>query len=118
MEPPNVFAAVFVVLFAAIVSSSYAFRLTVLHTNDMHARFEETSASGGPCGHSPDQPCYGGFARVKAVADRLKAQDPQATLFLNAGDTYQGTPYYYVFKWSVVKDIIDLLGIDVMVRNF
>lgn len=38
----------------------------ILHNNDMHARFEQTSIDSGKC--TPDlantNKCYGGFARV------------------------------------------------------
>lgn len=38
----------------------------ILHNNDMHARFEQTSVNSGIC--SPEDAhtnkCYGGFARV------------------------------------------------------
>jgi len=38
----------------------------ILHNNDMHARFEQTSVTSGTCSKeeaNTDQ-CYGGFARV------------------------------------------------------
>lgn len=38
----------------------------ILHNNDMHARFEQTSVSGGKCSEDMknSNKCYGGFARV------------------------------------------------------
>lgn len=40
--------------------------LMILHNNDMHARFEQVSASTGTC--TPElahaNKCYGGFARI------------------------------------------------------
>lgn len=38
----------------------------ILHNNDMHARFEQTSRTGGKCSPSDAAKglCYGGFARV------------------------------------------------------
>lgn len=38
----------------------------ILHNNDMHARFEQTSANSEKCSEelSKANQCYGGFARV------------------------------------------------------
>jgi len=40
--------------------------LTVLHTNDVHSRFLETSKYSGACTQKDksDRKCYGGFARL------------------------------------------------------
>lgn len=89
-----------------------AFRLVILHTNDMHARLEEVAVKTGPC--SNGGPCYGGFSRIAAAVKELKSREPDSTIFLNAGDSFQGTPYYYVFKWRIMAEVIDRLGIDVM----
>lgn len=43
--------------------------LTILHNNDMHARFEQVSVSSGTCTPelSAANKCYGGFARIAHV---------------------------------------------------
>lgn len=47
---------------------------------------------------------------------RAKAKDEGIPLiFLNAGDSYQGTIWYTVYKWRIVSAFIDLLGLDTMV---
>lgn len=106
--------------FAHVVSSSKTpFKLQILHTNDMHARFEETDVYGGMC--LPGQTdCFGGFARVKQAVNDAKNEARLAdypSIFLNAGDTFQGTAYYTIFKWRAVAPLIDALGIDVMVST-
>lgn len=92
-----------------LIGAGLALRLVVLHTNDMHSRIEEIAASTAAC--RPPAPCYGGFARVAAVAKSMKDNN---TMFLNAGDNFQGTPFYFVFKWRIIAQLIDKLGIDVM----
>ncbi|XP_065212257.1 protein 5NUC-like [Planococcus citri] len=95
------------------------FRLQILHNNDLHARFVETDVYTARC---PDEyvkqnKCYGGFARMKKAADDAR-QEAKAqgipSIFINAGDTFQGTPYYTLYKWQVVSELIDKLGLDVM----
>lgn len=93
------------------------YRLLVLHTNDMHARFDQIDGTGAECTAS-SQTCYGGFARLKTAVNRERRHaDVDGTLFLNAGDTFQGTPYYSYFKWRAVQRMVQMLGIDVMVSG-
>ncbi|KAL4132774.1 hypothetical protein QTP88_009874 [Uroleucon formosanum] len=106
------------VLFLSLLTTAAArYRLLVLHTNDMHSRFDQIDEMGTECVTSGPQ-CYGGFPRLKTAVDRERGRaDPDTvdgTLFLNAGDTFQGTAYYTFFKWRVVERMIQTLGIDVM----
>ena len=73
-------------LLLCIKWSQAAFTLTVLHTNDLHSRFDQVSKTGGECKTTPK--CYGGVARIKHVADQIKAHHPNS-VFLNAGDFFQ-----------------------------
>lgn len=45
------------------------FELLILHNNDMHARFEQTSQLSGTCTPADREAgkCYGGFPRVAHV---------------------------------------------------
>jgi len=94
------------------------YRLLVLHTNDMHSRFDQIDETGAECVVA-GQPCYGGFARLKAAVDRERrcadTSTVNGTLFLNAGDTFQGTAFYTLLKWRSVERMVRKLGIDVMV---
>jgi 2',3'-cyclic-nucleotide 2'-phosphodiesterase (5'-nucleotidase family) len=102
---------------AAAADGDQHFRLVVLHNNDMHARFEQTNAQSGRCAqkHLSTNDCYGGFARVASFVKEVKAKEPNV-VFLNAGDTYQGTTWYTVHKWSVVAHFMQMIGLDAMVR--
>lgn len=56
---------------------------------------------------------------MKQAADdaRLEAKKQNIpTIFLNGGDSFQGTPYYTIYKWQIVAPLIDRLEFDVMVN--
>nr|XP_033336682.1 protein 5NUC-like [Megalopta genalis]XP_033336683.1 protein 5NUC-like [Megalopta genalis]XP_033336684.1 protein 5NUC-like [Megalopta genalis] len=85
--------------------------LRILHTNDMHARFEQTSRFSAICSENDanEGKCYGGFARL-ATLIREARRSSVPSLFLNAGDTYQGSIWYNVYKWKVVAKFLNLLA--------
>lgn len=100
-------------LFATALAAAAAgqFRLTVLHTNDMHSHYEETCDRGR---------CAGGFARLRAALDAERARaraDGSASVYLVAGDSFHGTPYYDELGWEPVADFVGGLGVDAMVRG-
>jgi len=127
MRPTAVSAAA---CLAVVAVAAFAFAvdaadldLVLLHANDMHSRFDETDLNCNECrendaslGH-----CYGGFARLaQFVGDerRLANESGLRSLFLVAGDTFQGTPYYSLFHWEPVAEFINQLRPDVMVAIF
>lgn len=61
---------------------------------------------------SKEGKCYGGFARIATLVRRAKSET--TTIFLNAGDTYQGTAWYNVYKWRAVAVFLNLLKPDVI----
>ncbi|XP_078036024.1 protein 5NUC [Augochlora pura] len=85
--------------------------LRIVHTNDMHARFEQTSRLSSICSEkdAKNGKCYGGFARL-ATLIRQARRSSVPCLFLNAGDTYQGSIWYNVYKWKVVAKFLNLLA--------
>lgn len=100
-----------------IIGSVYAeFNLLLMHNNDMHARFEETSQTSGKCKNKSY--CFGGFARVAHVVREARNAAKDGTgpsvLYLNAGDTYTGTPWFSVHKWKIAVDFLNTLAPDAM----
>ncbi|XP_015191730.1 PREDICTED: protein 5NUC-like [Polistes dominula] len=86
----------------------------IVHTNDMHARFEETSKMSVPICPKQDVKagnCYGGFARIATLV-RQARNSSIPTLFLNAGDTYQGSVWYNIYKWKIVVQFLNILAPD------
>lgn len=81
--------------------------VSVIHLNDFHARIDETRPDSTPC-RQGNTDCIGGFARVTTEAKRLLAERPNP-LFLNAGDNYQGSVYFTLFKWQIMQEFLNLL---------
>ncbi|XP_027848967.2 protein 5NUC-like [Aphis gossypii] len=115
LQWPRVFLVMALFLWLQSMVEAANYRLLVLHTNDMHSRFDQIDETGGAECTSTGRPCYGGFARLKTAVDQERRNaDADGALFLNAGDTFQGTAYYTLLKWHAVERMIGTLGIDVM----
>lgn len=89
---------------AFIAGWSKDFPLTILHTNDLHARMEPAMIKGKP---------YGGYARQATLIKQLRAKDKN-TILLNAGDTFQGTLYFNVYEGLADLVFMNVIGYDAM----
>uniref|UniRef100_A0A182N2Y7 Apyrase n=1 Tax=Anopheles dirus TaxID=7168 RepID=A0A182N2Y7_9DIPT len=89
------------------------FPLTIIHMNDLHARFAETSERSSKCKVNEGDTCIAGIARVFYMVQALRKEHPNA-LFFNVGDNFQGTIWYNYHRWRVVARFIELLGPDAM----
>lgn len=94
------------------LNSATSFNLTVIHTNDVHAHYEEMNKYGGMCS-DPDGKCYGGMARLKTKVDEIRSMYPNS-LLLDAGDQYQGTLWFTQHGGAIVRTYMNLLGYDAM----
>ncbi|WP_299649700.1 bifunctional metallophosphatase/5'-nucleotidase [uncultured Jannaschia sp.] len=91
------------------------YELTILHTNDFHARFEPISQYDGPCAPEENEAgeCFGGTARlVNAIAD-AKA-DTGNYILVDGGDQFQGTLFYTYYKGAMSAEMMNMLGYDAM----
>ncbi|KAL8186222.1 UNVERIFIED_CONTAM: hypothetical protein K2H54_066263 [Gekko kuhli] len=93
-------------------AAAAAFELTVLHTNDVHGRVEQTSRDSGKCG-GPGRECFGGVARRATAVRRIRATH-RHVLLLDAGDQYQGTVWFSFFRGREVARFMNLLRYDAM----
>lgn len=91
-----------------------AWELTILHTNDVHSRLEQTSDDSTKCLNA--SLCVGGVARLFTKVQQIRKEEPNV-LFLDAGDQYQGTIWFTVYKGLEVAHFMNLLGYDAMVRR-
>jgi len=89
---------------APVGAQTSGFKLTVLHTNDMHGHWEPLIVSNAP---------QGGIARRATLVKQLRAANPN-TLLLDAGDVSQGTLYFVQYKNQEGRDFYNLLGYDVV----
>ncbi|XP_069052677.1 5'-nucleotidase [Lepisosteus oculatus] len=88
------------------------FELTLLHTNDVHARVEETSVDSGAC-TGDRRKCYAGVARRFTKIAEIR-NTGQNVLLLDAGDQYQGTVWFNFYKGAEAAHFMNLLKYDAM----
>lgn len=81
-------------------------RITILHTNDVHSQIDPLPANDRNAGR-------GGVARRATLIRRVRAENPN-TLLLDAGDAFQGTPYFNLYKGEAEFKAMSLLGYDAM----
>lgn len=66
-------------------------KLTILHTNDTHSRLEPFPMDGGR------NQGLGGIAARSKLISKIRAEEEHVLLF-DAGDIFQGTPYFNIYK--------------------
>ena len=79
--------------------------ITILHTNDQHSQIEPLPANDRNAGK-------GGVARRATLVKRIRAENPN-TLLIDAGDAFQGTPYFNFYKGEVEYKAMSAIGYDV-----
>ena len=80
-------------------------RLTILHTNDVHSRLEPFEDDGGKYAGQ------GGVAARAALISSIRAQESHV-LLLDAGDIFQGTPYFNLYKGEPEIRAMSAMGYD------
>ncbi len=80
-------------------------RITLLHTNDTHSRIEPFGPGNGAISG------LGGMARRATLVKQLR-QQLGPVLLLDAGDTFQGTPYFNRYKGRLDYQLMRMVGYD------
>ena len=80
-------------------------RITLLHTNDTHSRIEPFGPGNGAISGK------GGMARRATLVKQLRGQ-LGSVLLLDAGDTFQGTPYFNRYKGRLDYQLMRMIGYD------
>lgn len=97
---------------ALLWPSAGTWELTILHTNDVHSRLEQINQEGSSkCVNA--SLCVGGVARLFTKVQQIR-QAEQNVLLLDAGDQYQGTIWFMVYKGAEVAHFMNLLRYDAM----
>lgn len=80
-------------------------KLTILHTNDVHSRLQPFPQDGSR---------NAGLGGVAARAEIIKQIRVEASnvLLLDAGDIFQGTPYFNLYKGEPEIKAMSLMGYD------
>ena len=96
-------------LVALLVLSSFSFafaedaeitKITIIHTNDTHARLEGSASEIG-------------FAKIATLVKEAKIANPN-TLVLDAGDTLHGMPIVNISKGENAIKVLEAVGYDYM----
>ncbi|MFN2394442.1 MAG: bifunctional UDP-sugar hydrolase/5'-nucleotidase [Bacteroidales bacterium] len=88
-----------------LMGNNDAEHLCILHTNDTHSRIDPYPAN------DPNFPLMGGYARRAALIQQIRNQ-AEHVLLLDAGDIFQGTPYYNVYGGEPELRLMTKMGYD------
>lgn len=79
--------------------------ITILHTNDVHSHIEPFPSN------DPKYANLGGAARRMTIIENVRKENPN-TLLLDAGDIFQGTPYFNFYGGELEFKIMSMMGYD------
>ena len=79
--------------------------ITILHTNDTHSHIDPLPMNDS------EHPGMGGIARRATLVKRVRRENPN-TLLVDAGDVFQGTPYFNLFRGEVEYKAMSAMGYD------
>lgn len=79
--------------------------ITILHTNDVHSHIDTF-----PTDHSR-YANLGGVAKRATLVDSIRKENPN-TLLLDAGDIFQGTPYFNFYGGELEFKLMSMLKYD------
>jgi 5'-nucleotidase len=80
-------------------------KITILHTNDVHSHIDPF-----PSSHS-QYPNLGGVARRATLVEQIRNENPNTLLF-DAGDIFQGTPYFNFYGGELEFKLMSKLRYD------
>lgn len=86
-------------------SASKKNHITILHTNDVHSHIDAF-----PKDHS-SFPGLGGLARRAGLVNSIREENPNTLLF-DAGDIFQGTPYFNFYGGELEMKLMTMLKYD------
>lgn len=81
-------------------------KITILHTNDQHSRIEPFEIS-----EDERYSDKGGFARRASLIQQIRKQE-ENVLLLDAGDVFQGTPYFNFYGGELEFKLMTKMGYD------
>ena len=88
-----------------LFASGELVKLTIMHTNDMHCHIDPF-----PADHA-EFPGKGGLIRIATLVNQVRKENPNL-LLLDAGDMFQGTPYFNYFKGDLILKVMSKMGYD------
>ena len=91
--------------FEALAGGHKVQKLTILHTNDVHSRLEPFGDDGGKYAGQ------GGVAARAALIEKIRREE-EHVLLLDAGDIFQGTPYFNLYKGEPEIKAMSMMGYE------
>lgn len=90
--------------------------LRLVHVNDTHAKLEPALAElkvdiDASLKAKRTFVELGGFARLWKAVEKFRAEKPN-TLFVHAGDVFQGTLYFTQYSGAADRDFLNAMGLD------
>jgi len=86
-------------------SPSKTKKITILHTNDVHSHIDPFGPDDGRNANK------GGIARRATLVNSIRKENPN-TLLLDAGDIFQGTPYFNYYGGELEFKLMSMLKYD------
>ena len=86
-------------------ASGHEQKLTILHTNDVHSHLDPFPMDGGK------YQGQGGVAWRAALVEKIRKEE-EHVLLLDAGDIFQGTPYFNLYKGEPEIKAMSMLQYD------
>lgn len=86
--------------FSVSVFGGKTTKIVILHTNDTHSQVEPIESSN-----------LGGYARRLGVINQIRKKEKNVLLF-DAGDFFQGTPYFNFFNGNVEAKAMKMMKYD------
>jgi 5'-nucleotidase len=80
-------------------------KITILHTNDVHSHIDPF-----PENH-PRNPSMGGVARRANIIEQIRKEEDNV-LLLDAGDIFQGTPYFNYYGGELEFKLMSMMKYD------
>jgi 5'-nucleotidase len=82
-------------------------KITILHTNDVHSHIDPFPAT------DPRNPNMGGVARRAAIIEQIRREEFNV-LLLDAGDIFQGTPYFNYYGGELEYKLMSMMKYDLV----
>ncbi|WP_282169195.1 bifunctional metallophosphatase/5'-nucleotidase [Ruegeria atlantica] len=91
------------------------YKLTILHTNDFHSRFEPINKYDSGCGDedNAEGKCFGGSARLVTAVEEARGR-AENSILVDGGDQFQGSLFYTYYKGKVAAEFMNKLGYNAM----
>ena len=80
-------------------------KITILHTNDVHSHIDPFPAD------DPRNPNMGGVATRASLIENIRKESPNL-LLLDAGDIFQGTPYFNYYGGELEFKLMSIMQYD------